>query len=384
MSYGQKSAAGTQRFGAPVVAVCGFSGSGKTTLLEAAISRIVGRGLSVAIVKHDAHGFVVDQAGKDSDRFFRAGATVALRGPGEQFFRRTAADCLSLEAIVANLSRDHDLVLVEGHKDTPIAKFWLGNSKEDTPPAQVTEVLDILPWNSDRLTAFMALIDRWLPEAWRARPLMAGLLVGGKSSRMGSPKHLLKLGEETLAEIAVRALSDGLAADGGSVDSNNALIDSKVVVLGAGSLPPTLNNLTRLPDAPGLAGPIAGLLAAHRWMPNAAWILTACDHPWLGSAEIQWLANQRRPGVWAVLPRQNDDHPCPTLALYEPQALTVLERSLATNGPERVRLAELFDHPHTVIGPQLSKATINVNTPGEFKEVEASAAEKQAGTMPDH
>jgi molybdopterin-guanine dinucleotide biosynthesis protein MobB len=384
MNEVQKRAAGAQRFGAPVLAVCGFSGSGKTTLLEAAISRLVGRGLSVAIVKHDAHGFVVDQEGKDSDRFFRAGATVALRGPGEQFFRRTAADCLTLEVILANLARDHDLVLVEGHKDTPIAKVWLGNSTEDAPPSQVTEVLEILPWNSDRLRALLELIDSWLCEAWRGRPLMAGLLVGGKSSRMGSPKHLLRLGEDTLAEIAVRALSEGLAANGSPVDSNKNQNDAKVVVLGAGSLPSSLHNLTRLPDAPGLAGPIAGLLAAHRWMPNAAWILAACDHPWLTSTEIRWLAEQRQPGVWAVLPRQPDDHPCPTLALYEPQALTVLERSLSSNGAEKVRLAELFDHPHTRIGPQLTRATVNVNTPGEFKDAEAAAAEQRAGTMRGH
>ncbi len=67
--------------GAPVLAVCGFSGSGKTTLLETAIPRLVERGLAVAVVKHAAHGFQVDRAGKDSERLFRAGATIVLSGP---------------------------------------------------------------------------------------------------------------------------------------------------------------------------------------------------------------------------------------------------------------------------------------------------------------
>jgi molybdopterin-guanine dinucleotide biosynthesis protein MobB len=375
MSADDRSALRAQNFGAPVLAVCGFSGSGKTTLIEAAIAPLIARGLSVAVVKHDTHGFVVDKEGKDSDRFFRAGATVALRGPSEQFFRRGASAILTLEAILTDLARDHDLLLVEGHKDTPLAKLWLGNAQGAVPPEEVTEVLEILPWNGDRLKRFLELIDRWLPEAWRQRPLLAGLLVGGKSSRMGSPKQLLNFGDRTLSEIAAQALSDGIGEaeadsdpDGATLRSN--ALSQKVVILGAGSLPPALDELIRLPDAPHLAGPIAGLLAAHRWAPRATWILAACDHPWLTSAEIRSLADQRRPGAWAVLPLQPDNHPCPTLALYEPQALTVLERSLVAHGPDQVRIAELFDHLHTVISSQFTRATINVNTPDDLKAAE--------------
>jgi molybdopterin-guanine dinucleotide biosynthesis protein MobB len=369
MISGDRGAIRTRDFGAPVLAVCGFSGSGKTTLLEAAIPQLIARGVSVAVVKHDSHGFVVDREGKDSDRFFRAGATVALRGPTEQFFRRSASSALTLEAILSELGRDHDLLLVEGHKDTPLAKLWLGNAESTVPPEQVTQVQEILPWNCDRLNLFLELVDQWLPEAWRQRPLLAGLLVGGKSSRMGRPKQLLKFGMSTLGEIAADALSSGL----GEADAacGSGLVHSNVIVLGAGSLPRALEELIRLPDAPGLAGPLAGLLAAHRWAPRAAWILAACDHPWLNAAEIRWLVGQRRPGAWAILPRQPDGHPCPTLALYEPQALTVLERSLVTHGADKVRMAELFDHPRTVIGPQFTRATVNVNTPEELLAAEA-------------
>ena len=89
------------QFGAPVLAVCGFSGSGKTTLLEAVIPNLVKRGLAIAVVKHDAHGFEVDKPGKDSDRLFRAGATIALSGPGQQFERRAADATLSLNTMLA-------------------------------------------------------------------------------------------------------------------------------------------------------------------------------------------------------------------------------------------------------------------------------------------
>jgi len=376
MNSVDRSALHAQNFGAPVLAVCGFSGSGKTTLIESAIPHLIERGLSVAVVKHDAHGFMVDKPGKDSDRFFRAGATVALRGPGEQFFRRGAAQLLTLEAILADLARDHDLLLVEGHKDTPLPKLWVGNAEGSTPPDQVTQVQQILPWDSDRLTRLLALIDHWLPDAWCQRPLYAGLLVGGKSSRMGRPKQMLNFGGSTLGEIAAHALSNGIR----ETDAEGAApLNSNLVILGAGALPETLQSLIRLPDAPGLAGPLAGLLAAHRWAPRAAWVLAACDHPWLSSAEIRGLVMQRRPSAWTILSRQSDDHPCPTLALYEPQALTVLERSFVSRGAEKVRMAELFDHPHTVLAKQFTRSTINVNTPDDF----AAALAKASSRLPE-
>jgi molybdopterin-guanine dinucleotide biosynthesis protein A len=376
MSFGGAYPGDTQDFGAPVLALCGFSGSGKTTLLEAAIPHLIARGLSVAAIKHDSHGFVVDKEGKDSDRLFRAGATVALRGPEEQFLRRGASSALTLQATLSDLARDHDLLLVEGHKDTPLPKLWIGNAETSSPPEHVTGIKEILPWDSDRLKIFLDFVDKWTPNAWCARPLFAGLLVGGKSSRMGSPKQLVRFGSSTLGEIAAHALSEALGEPRtGGADSPSP----NVVVLGAGSVPAALQCLLRLPDVPELGGPIAGLLAAHRWMPQAAWLLAACDHPWLTSADIRWLINQRRPGVWAILPRQPDDHPCPTLALYEPQSLTVLERSLLVRGPADVRIAELFNHRHSLISSHFTRGLVNVNTPQELMaEVELVEPERRS------
>jgi molybdenum cofactor guanylyltransferase len=350
-----------QRYGAPVLAVCGFSGSGKTTLLEAAIPRLVARGVSVAVVKHDAHGFIVDTSGKDSDRLFRAGATVALRGPDQQFQRRALTASLSLEATLLDLARDHDLLLVEGHKDTPLPKFWLEGPVNASVPNSVTNVIANLQWDAERLASFLGYIDLWLPKAWADRPLYGGLLIGGKSSRMGIPKQLLHFGGRQLASIVATAL-DSSAGD--------------VLALGAGPVPETFEHLTRLPDARGFGGPLAGLLAAHRWAPDCAWILAACDHPWLGRENIEWLASLRRPGIWAVVPRQVDGTPCPTLALYEPQGLAALERRAIEEPRRNARVAVLLDHPRTVIvdlPPKHARAWENVNTPEEFRAAEALA-----------
>jgi molybdopterin-guanine dinucleotide biosynthesis protein MobB len=370
--------------GVPVLAVCGFSGSGKTTLLEAAIPRLVGRGLAgagpvgrglaVAVVKHDAHGFEADRPGKDSDRLFRAGATVALSGPEQQFERRHATAMLSLEETLARLGRDHDLVLVEGHKDIDLPKVWLGNAERTAAPDSVTNIVRTLPWkgeagSGDRLAAFMEYIDEWLPGAWNRRPLYGGLLVGGMSSRMGSPKQLVRFGGRTLGEIAVAALDGGLG-DARTAESRTA--ESRTVALGEGVLPQAVEQMRRLPDSPGFAGPGAGLIAAHRWAPEAAWIVAACDHPWLRPEHIEWLARQRQPGRWAVIPRQADGHPCPTLALYEPQALEAMERRSRTDGSANP--SSLLDMPRTVVlepPAELADGWKNVNTPEELRAEES-------------
>jgi molybdopterin-guanine dinucleotide biosynthesis protein MobB len=354
-------------YGAPVLAVCGFSGSGKTTLLEAAIPALVARGWAVAVVKHDAHGFEVDQPGKDSERLFRAGATVALRGPQEQFHRRAGEAMLALEPTLALLGRDHDLLLVEGHKQTPLPKLWVGKQGEPAPPSFATEVLGFLPWDSNRLTALLDFVDRWFPAAWRSRPLLAGLLVGGASSRMGRPKQLIEFGGSTLAENAVRALGAGVAPERSEAEAVESAAQ-RVFLLGAGAVAESLAKLTRLPDPPGLAGPLAGLLAAHRWAPSAAWMVAACDHPTLAAEHVTWLREQRRPGVWAVFPRQADGQPCPTLALYEPQSLEKLEALVVTEA-RPPRMASLLESPRTVapeVPRELASGWQNVNTPQDL------------------
>ena len=359
-------------FGAPVLAVCGFSGSGKTTLLEAAIPRLIERGLAIAVVKHDAHGFEVDRPGKDSDRLFRAGATVLLRGGEQQFERRGSTTMLSLEAALARLGRDHDLLLVEGHKDTPLPKFWLASAEDSDVhgnfPENVTNIVGTLAWNGPRLAAFMEFFDRWLPSAWNARPLLRGLLIGGTSSRMGSLKQLLPFGQRTLGEIAAEALATR------RIDSTD---DPSVVALGRGVLPEALKTLAQLPDSPGFSGPGAGLIAAHRWAPEATWIVAACDHPWLRPAHIEWLAAQRQPGRWAIIPAQPDGHLSPTLAMYEPQALEFLERKARAAREHDVRPLALLDSPHTLVlepPPELADGWKNVNTPEELRAQELRIA----------
>ena len=110
------SSAGAEPRPTRVLGVAGWQGSGKTTLLERLVPELVADGLSVVVLKRDAHGVDLDVAAKDSDRLFRAGAEVVLESSAEGLARWRPSSGDTLPAKLAALERRCDLVLVEGYK----------------------------------------------------------------------------------------------------------------------------------------------------------------------------------------------------------------------------------------------------------------------------
>jgi len=317
--------------GTPVLAVCGWKNSGKTTLIESLLPELIGHGLVVAVIKHDAHGIEVDRPGKDSDRFFRAGADVVLQGPGEEMIRRrvettgaqnVGGESRRLKNALSRLANDADLVLVEGHKNTPLPKIWLhcpDRPDEPVPPG-VDGVLASLGPDDDRIAVILDLLRRRLRENLLDRPLYACLLIGGGNRRLGYPKHLLR---ERRGDATSRTW----------LERNIAMLEEvacNVVIAGAGELPEAVASTTRFADVPGVLGPMAGIISALRWAPDAAWLVAACDMPWISPEALTWLLDQRAPGVRAILPRlvsgERDGQGVePLLSWYAPHARVMLE-----------------------------------------------------------
>jgi len=101
----------------PIISIVGKSDSGKTTFIEKLLPELVRRGYRVATVKHDVHGFEVDQEGKDSWRHKQAGAhTVIISSPTKVALIRDVEKDLRLDEIRDKLVQDVDLILSEGYK----------------------------------------------------------------------------------------------------------------------------------------------------------------------------------------------------------------------------------------------------------------------------
>jgi molybdopterin-guanine dinucleotide biosynthesis protein A len=141
-----------------------------------------------------------------------------------------------------------------------------------------------------------------------------------------------------------------------------------VVLLGAGRVPRSATPMLRLPDVPGVGGPLAGIRSALRWRPDACWLFLACDTPLVTPAALQWLREQARPGIWAVQPRLMADGPVqPLPGWYDGRSAALLESARGPSG--------LADHPKTaspVVPAALLPAWWNCNTPADCKRLAAT------------
>ena len=107
----------------PIIGFAAYSGTGKTTLLEKVIRLLTERGVRVAVIKHDRHGFEMDRPGKDSYRHAQAGAeTVVLCSPEKTAVLEKRG--LSLAQCARRIT-GADVILVEGFKNEAIPRIGL-------------------------------------------------------------------------------------------------------------------------------------------------------------------------------------------------------------------------------------------------------------------
>jgi molybdopterin-guanine dinucleotide biosynthesis protein B len=122
------------------VAFTGPSGSGKTTLIEKIALHLRGE-RRIAIVKHDPSDKArFDREGKDSDRFFRSGAEVAVVSP-----TRTTLFSHRQREIkeVAALFGEFDLLMVEGLKTLPLPRIGVFRGRIDPDYLPVLQAVAI-------------------------------------------------------------------------------------------------------------------------------------------------------------------------------------------------------------------------------------------------
>lgn len=303
----------------PALCFCGHSGSGKTTLLEKLAVRLADNKFVVGYLKHGAHGFEMDREGKDTFRLFGVGASpVVITSPRESAVRIKAPD---LPGMQNALFAECDIVLAEGYKNAKPGwdKIWVhpftGKTGEMPQLDNLTaEVGGSSRYRHGDVGAIASFVTNWLSEKIvRAKPLYGGLLIGGKSRRMGRPKSTIQLGEITFAEKQFRLLKKHCDA---------------VYLLGTGPLPEPLRDAERIADHPELEGPLAGIVSAGKFAPQADWLILAVDMPGLDDSHIAELLNGRKAGFRCVLPQNSETGKSePLCALYSSQLLYAIARS---------------------------------------------------------
>ncbi|QKF82023.1 molybdopterin-guanine dinucleotide biosynthesis protein B [Halarcobacter ebronensis] len=140
-----------------VVAFSGPSNSGKTTLVVKVSEILKAKGFEVCIVKHDPKDKAFfDVPGKDSDKFFKTGANVAVVSPTRTtLFSHKRSE---IEELI-RLFGEFDYLLVEGLKTLPLPRISVFRGKLDESYFPVTDAIahddsierSLIPTNIDRL-----------------------------------------------------------------------------------------------------------------------------------------------------------------------------------------------------------------------------------------
>lgn len=157
------------------------------------------------------------------------------------------------------------------------------------------------------------------------------VLCGGKSTRMGVPKATLPFGPETMLQRVVRLL---------------ATVVSPIVVVAAReqSLPDLPEGVTVTRDEREQRGPLEGLRAGLKALPNSAGIayVTSCDVPLLVPGFVARMVELLGDHDIAVM--EIDGFPHPLSAVYRRDTLPHIESLLAE---DRLRPVFLFDAVRT-------------------------------------
>jgi molybdopterin-guanine dinucleotide biosynthesis protein B len=100
-----------------IFAFTGISDSGKTPLILKLIRELKGRGYTVSVIKHCAHGFNLREQGKDTAQFREAGSdSVCMYSPdGMAVFQQKKTE-LDVNKISREYLKCSDFILVEGAK----------------------------------------------------------------------------------------------------------------------------------------------------------------------------------------------------------------------------------------------------------------------------
>jgi molybdenum cofactor guanylyltransferase len=182
-------------------------------------------------------------------------------------------------------------------------------------------------------------------------PLFGLILAGGASTRMGQDKAVLNYHGESQLQWTYRLLSEHVEQCFISVRPDQR--DE-----------PTRAALPQIVDRqPGL-GPIAGIESALAAHPNAAWLILACDLPFISAATLKHLIQHREPARVATAYRSaHDGFPEPLCAIWEPRSSEAIAtwRAKGKDCPRKV----LINSDTALINLPEARMLDNINTPQE-------------------
>jgi molybdopterin-guanine dinucleotide biosynthesis protein A len=196
----------------------------------------------------------------------------------------------------------------------------------------------------------------------------AYILIGGRSSRLGTDKAFVEIDGTSLATRALNTVREsGIASKTTFVAGSETHFAIQAIQLDA----PFIFDL--IEDR----GPLGGLHAALSYAQTEWIFLTACDFPFVSSGLIGFLAEKISDGLGAVVPIQTDGRMQPLCAFFNVKAARPIVEEIinAPRVPPPLRDIVNAINPRLVTASEYShlaasdKFFTNLNTPDDLSKI---------------
>ena len=153
------------------------------------------------------------------------------------------------------------------------------------------------------------------------------ILSGGLSSRMGEEKRLIHYHGKTQEQYLFDLLKPYCSEVCVSINQNQT------------------TNLPHIQDLDlPIKSPIVGILSAFQQNPNTAWLVMACDMPFISEKTVECLLQYRNPDKYATAFENPDEHfPEPLLTIYEPKIYEKLQEALNQGKKSPMKVLQNLD-----------------------------------------
>jgi Molybdopterin-guanine dinucleotide biosynthesis protein A len=192
----------------------------------------------------------------------------------------------------------------------------------------------------------------------------AFILIGGRSSRLGRDKAVVKVGGKTLAQRAFQTATEAFPNSRVTfVAANEAQFGIDAIISGGQFI------FDLIPDR----GPLGGLHTALAYAQTRWIFVLACDYPFVTSELVRFLAVQIADNCGAVVPEQRDGRLQPLCAFYK----TEMARPVVQDTIDRPRVPPPMNEIVKELKPRIVKFS-------EFCELAGSDAIFSNINTPEH
>ena len=199
-------------------------------------------------------------------------------------------------------------------------------------------------------------------------PLFGLVLAGGASTRMQRDKAAIEYHGQSQLHWTFQLLSHVCAATFVSVRPDQRE-------------EPTRAGLPQIVDRQPGIGPIAGISAALQAHPKAAWLVVACDLPFLNEATLRHLIAHRDASKLATAYRSSHDSlPEPLCAIWEPASREPLLAHIAAG--KQCPRKFLINADATLLDLPDARALDNVNTADEYRSTVTQIGTGRSASAP--